>query len=129
MITPFEALNVDPRLLMAIAGIMALQVVVLSAAYWKFFAKAGQPGWKALVPIYNIFVFLKLIRKPWWWFFLLIIPLVNIVFYIWGLNLLVRAFGKKEEYTVAAVFFAYIFLPFLAFDKEAAYVHAPAAKV
>ena len=25
-------------------------------ADWKIFAKAGEPGWKSLIPVYNIFV-------------------------------------------------------------------------
>ncbi len=28
--------------------------VVMIAAYWKIFTKAGQPGWGVLIPIYNV---------------------------------------------------------------------------
>lgn len=41
------------------------------ATMWKIFAKAGEPGWACLVPIYNTCVWLKIAGKPMWWFFLL----------------------------------------------------------
>ena len=40
-----------------IVGIIYLAVIVfLIASMWKVFTKAGQPGWAAIVPIYNIYV-------------------------------------------------------------------------
>ena len=44
---------------------LALGVIIVCAivwyvfqaiADWKIFAKAGEPGWKSLIPIYNVFV-------------------------------------------------------------------------
>src|SRR3989442_12093533 len=49
------------------------------AAVWTVFQKAGQPGWAAIVPIYNCIVWLKVAQKPVWWNLLAIIPLGNIV--------------------------------------------------
>ena len=38
--------------------ILAVGWYVLQAiAYWKIFEKAGEPGWKALIPIYNTLYF------------------------------------------------------------------------
>ncbi len=34
---------------------------------WKFFEKANQPGWAAIVPIYNMVVILQIIGRPIWW--------------------------------------------------------------
>lgn len=34
-----------------VIGWYILQVV----AYWKIFEKAGEPGWKAIVPFYNTY--------------------------------------------------------------------------
>src|SRR5947208_15290403 len=31
-------------------------IVLLIAAIWKVFSKAGQPGWAAIIPIYKIYV-------------------------------------------------------------------------
>lgn len=30
------------------------------AVHWKLFEKAGEPGWKTLIPIYNIYIFYKM---------------------------------------------------------------------
>src|SRR6478672_11028022 len=53
-------------------------IVFVIVALWKVYAKAGEPGWAAIIPIYNIIVLLRIAGKPWWWILLLLIPLVNI---------------------------------------------------
>ena len=40
--------------------------LILIAAHWKIFTKAGKPGWACLVPIYNLIVILEIIRRPVW---------------------------------------------------------------
>jgi hypothetical protein len=54
-------------------------IVLLLASMWAVFAKAGKPGWTALIPIYNLIILLEIVGKPWWWLFLMLIPLVNVV--------------------------------------------------
>ena len=93
-------------------------ILLIAASYWILFKKAGKPGWAAIIPIYNIIVLLEIIKKPGWWFLLMIIPYVGLVWHIWALNLLLKSFGKKDEYTIACVFLPFIFLPMLAFDKS-----------
>jgi hypothetical protein len=41
-------------------------VAVVIAGIWKVYEKAGQPGWAAIVPIYNFYIMLKIIGKPTW---------------------------------------------------------------
>ena len=42
-----------------------LAVVVLTiAGMWAMFAKAGQPGWAAIIPIYNTIVLLRVAGRP-----------------------------------------------------------------
>src|SRR5438093_13629352 len=58
----------------------ALAVVVLMlASLWKIFTKAGEAGWKCLVPIFGGVVFSLIVGRPWWWLVLLAIPFVNVV--------------------------------------------------
>jgi len=46
-------------------GLMALvSVVLISVAGWDIFTKAGQPGWAILIPIYNLYIMLKIAGKP-----------------------------------------------------------------
>jgi len=49
---------------------------------------------------------------------LLIIPIVNIIFVIWSVNLLSKSFGKNEGFTVGLIFLWIIFLPILAFGDS-----------
>jgi hypothetical protein len=90
-------------------------IVLLLVSLWKVYEKAGQPGWAAIVPIYNILVLFKIVGKPWWWILLLLVPLVNIVFAIWTYNLLSKSFGKTEGFTVGLLLLGFVFFPILAF--------------
>ena len=42
-------------------------VVILVVTNWRIYTKAGQPGWASIVPIYNLFVMMDIIRKPRSW--------------------------------------------------------------
>ena len=90
-------------------------VVFIIAALWKIFEKAGQPGWAAIVPIYNCYVLLKIVGKPGWWLLLFLIPIVNYVFIIWTYNMLSKSFGKEEGFTVGLVLLGIVFFPILGF--------------
>lgn len=49
--------------ILAAAGSFALiglaLYVLLIVAQWKIFTKAGEPGWKSLIPIYNVYTQVK----------------------------------------------------------------------
>ncbi len=90
-------------------------IVLLIASMWGIFAKAGKPGWASLIPIYNLIVLLEIVGKPWWWLLLMMIPLVNIILFVWTYNLLSKSFGKSEGFTVGLILLSIIFLPILAF--------------
>ena len=38
--------------------------IAFIASYWVIYTKAGEAGWKCLIPIYNLIVLLKIINKP-----------------------------------------------------------------
>lgn len=92
--------------------------VLLIASMWKLFEKAGKPGWAAIIPIYNYLVMIEIVGKPTIWILFLLIPCVNIVFFIWLLNLFVKSFGKSEGYTAGIIFLPFIFYPMLAFGNN-----------
>ena len=96
-------------------------VVVLIAAQWKIFEKAGQPGWACLIPIYNIYILLKIVGKPGWWLIMFIIPVVNFIFAIWTINMLSKSFGKDEGFTVGLLLLGIVFYPILGFG-DATYI-------
>jgi len=93
-------------------------VVFILAAQWKIYTKAGQPGWACIIPIYNLYVMLKIVGKPWWWLLLMLIPIVNIIFLVWTYNMLSKSFGKTEGFTVGLVLLGIIFIPILGFGDS-----------
>jgi hypothetical protein len=102
----------------ALSGILLivyLAIIVLwIACYWKLFDKAGEPGWAAIIPIYNYIVLLKIIRRPWWWILLLwtvIIPIMMMID-------LAKAFGKGTGFAIGLIFLPIIFIPILAFGDS-----------
>ena len=92
-------------------------IVWMAVTMWFIYEKAGQPGWAAIIPVYNLIVFFRIIEKPWWWIFLWIIPYLQLIWIIWGYNLLAKKFGKSTGFTVGIVFLGFIFLPILAFGS------------
>lgn len=91
--------------------------ILMIASMWKVFEKAGQPGWAAIIPIYNIYIMTKIGGKPGWWVLLFLIPFVNYVFLIWLYNMISKSFGKDEGFTAGLVILGFIFWPILGFGS------------
>lgn len=90
-----------------------------TAAAWKVFEKAGQPGWAAIVPIYNFIVWIKIAGKPVWWILPMIIPLVNIYFICSVFHNVSKNFGHGLGFTLGLLFLGGLFIPILGFgDSE-----------
>lgn len=99
-----------------IMGLVWLVVAVgVIAGLWKVFVKAGKPGWAAIVPIYNIIVWLEIVNKPLWWIVLLFIPFVNIVVLIILSIALAEKFGKSTGFGIGIALLGFIFIPILGF--------------
>jgi hypothetical protein len=90
-------------------------VVFVIAGLWKTFVKAGQPGWAAIIPIYNLYIMIQIAGKPWWWLLLCFIPLVNIVFIILIHIEVAKNFGKGVGFGIGLAFLGFIFYPILGF--------------
>jgi hypothetical protein len=101
----------------------AIFIVLFSLAVWVFygyclgliFQKAGQPLWAGFVPIYNTYITLKIIGRPWWWLLLFLIPLAGIVISIIIPIDLAKSFGKGTGFGLGLLFLSFIFIPILAF--------------
>ncbi len=90
---------------------IALYVV----AFWKLFEKAGEPGWGAIVPIYNLYLYCKIAGRSEWWLILFFIPPVNIVIGLIVAMDLAKAFGKSSGFGIGLWLLSFIFVPILAF--------------
>jgi hypothetical protein len=101
-------------LLILFAIAIGLFVIV---SMWKVFVKAGQPGWGVLIPIYNVYLLLKIAGRPGWWLILYIIPLVNFIIGIIVAIDIAKNFGKEAIFGVGLFFFGFIFYPILAFGS------------
>ena len=84
---------------------------------WKIFEKAGKPGWGALIPIYNLILWLEIVRRPGWWIILIVIvPFANIICSIIVIFDLAKSFGKGVGYGFGLLFLPLIFFPMLGFS-------------
>jgi hypothetical protein len=101
-----------------IVGVFAIIIVVgMIASMWKVFAKAGQPGWAAIVPIYNLIILLQISGKPSWWLVLFLIPLVNFAALILVAISLAKSFGKTTGFGLGLAFLGFVFYPILGFGS------------
>jgi signal peptidase I, bacterial type/signal peptidase I, bacterial type len=79
---------------------------------WKLFEKAGQKGFYSIIPYFNIYILLKIIKKDkkWWWYFFIIFPYINIFMLLLMLIELGKCFNKYkiwEEFLAAVLPFVY----------------------
>lgn len=130
----------------AVIVVIALVWVVLNiAATWRIFTKAGEGGWKSLIPIYNSYVLYdKVWSTVWFWVTLVLnavvfytqpqavaegasmtaLQMVGAVCMVAGMVLYIllnyktaKAFGKGIGYTLGLIFLQPIFLMILGFGS------------
>jgi hypothetical protein len=95
--------------------IILLTMVITILIFWKVFAKAGEPGWQGIIPIFNLFILMKIAGKPMWWALLLFVPLVGIVIAIFYNMALAERFGKSQLFGLGLCFIPTVFFGILAF--------------
>ena len=101
--------------------------ILIVAGFWKTFEKAGQPGWAAIIPIYNLYILMLVAGRPGWWLILYFIPFVNIIVSLIVAIDVAKSFGKDTLYGVLLLwFFQAIGFLILGFG-DAEYI-GPAAK-
>ena len=61
---------------------------------WKLYISAGEKPWKAIIPIYNAIIFLKMLHRPKWWVLLLFLPVINLMIFMVLWVDTVKHFGK-----------------------------------
>jgi Family of unknown function (DUF5684) len=103
-----------------------LIALLMIVAMWKVFTKAGQPGWASIIPIYNLYIWCKIVGRPWWWILLLLIPFVNLIVGIILCIDLAKSFGKGVGFGIGLALLGVIFFPILGFGS--AQYQGPAAE-
>ena len=127
-----EGLELFNGIMIAYMIICIVIAVVAAIGMWKVFTKAGEKGWKSIIPVYNMYTLCKIIGvNPWW---ILIVFLSSIVAFIpiigvlaemavvIYLNILVakstaNAFGKDTGFAIGLYFLSPIFYCILGFGK------------
>ncbi len=105
--------------------IIGLIIAILQlAGMWKVFTKAGEKGWKCIIPIYNVVILFRISGlSPWiiCGYLLAFIPfigwLISLGITIYQCNSLAKAFGKDVGYTIGLLFLPTIFYMILGFGK------------
>ena len=105
--------QVSPMFLIAWGVVMLLML----AAMWKMFTKAGEPGWAILIPIYNLYVMCKIAGRPGWWLLLMLIPFVNFIVAIILYVDIAKNFGNGAGFAIGMLFLPFIFFPILGFGS------------
>ena len=114
--------------------------VLLIIAMWKIFEKAGEKGWKSLIPIYNAYIYCKICGINFW-IWVILIPVIlgvacslifgsasnvttiitsiySVVFCIYFSIKLGKAFNKSAGFIVGLVLLPNIFHLILGFGKS-----------
>lgn len=104
-----------PSPLSMIVGLLI--ALLLIVAMWKVFTKAGQPGWASIIPIYNLYIWCKIVGRPGWWIILLLIPFVNIIVGIILCIDMAKSFGKGVGFGIGLALLGIIFWPILGFGS------------
>lgn len=123
--------------LMVFVGVILLIALVVGiisiVGQWKVFKKAGQPGWPALIPIYNVYMLCKISGvNPWWILIVCVSPIlgvipilgpvlvmaVSIYFSILLFVSLAQSFGKDTGWAIGLYFLNPFFMLALGIGKS-----------
>jgi hypothetical protein len=110
--------------------VLAFYVVVV-IGLWKTFVKAGHPGWAAIIPFYNIYIWVKIAGRPTWWFWVILvgallgwIPIIGwiLIIAIWVMSLFLaldvaKNFGQGTGFGVLLWLFSGIMYLVLGFGN------------
>lgn len=130
-------MDMDFLILESLAGAFFIVLIValllllfFIACQWKIFSKAGEPGWKSIIPIYSVYINYKISGISTWIFLLYVIfllPIESIQFIstigiallsIYASYKLSKVFEHGIGFTLGLILLPFIFYPILAFGKS-----------
>ena len=105
--------------------------VITAIGLWKMYVKAGRPGWAAIIPVYNWWVWIEIIERPRWWFWVLVasvllswFPIVSMVLgvamfvlYLLACLDMAKRFGQGAGYGIGLWLLPFVFAPILGFGS------------
>ena len=116
-------------------------IIIRIISMWKIFKKAGQAGWKSLIPIYGDYVLCKIIGISFWLYYLIFPAIIgaiagivsaetgkeydNIVIAVYVMLVeiyssfkLAKAYGKGFVFTLGLILLPGLFYPILGFGSS-----------
>lgn len=102
--------------------IFAVLQVIHFLGTQKLYQRAGRKAWEAIVPVYSIAIWLKILNRPMWWCFIPFLPIVGpiMIGVLWYDT--ARSFGKGNKEGILAVVTLGFYLFYLSYvDKDAKY--------
>ena len=90
-----------------------LVTLLMVFGLWAIFDKAREPGWAAIVPLYNFYVLFKIAGWSPLALLLLLIPGVNVVVLFLVYLSLAGRFGKGFFHALGMLFLPFLFFPVL----------------
>ena len=111
----------------SITALIVITIIVFigwQVGLWGIFKKAGLAPWKSLIPLYNIWLWVRnVIERPWWWFLLFLIPYLGIFMFYYMVWETLHQFKKYGYVTlILGTFFFMFYMPYLGFAKREVYV-------
>ncbi|MGC8511157.1 MAG: DUF5684 domain-containing protein [Acidimicrobiales bacterium] len=107
---------VGPLIVVAIVFVV-LPVLLLMIPTWRIFAKAGEPGWASIVPLFSQYTLCSIVGRPVWWLILLLVPYVNFVFWLIVAMDLARVFSRSKGFGIGLWLLPFVFLPILGYGS------------
>ena len=104
-----------------LAVVVIVSYVLLAIPLAALFAKTGIPAWKAWVPFYSTFTWLRLGGQNGHWVWASLVPygsVVTSVFLYIGMHRTGKAFGKESGFLVLGIFLPWVWLFILGFGRD-----------
>ena len=141
--TEMEMVEMSSQMVIGILIGVLIAYVLTIVPLWRMFTKAGQPGWKALIPVYSTYILYKISWTTTVFWILLIASIVvslvstfaadavmlvlilSIIVYIAAIVIgimfnykISKSFGHGVGFTIGLIFLNLIFLYIIAFGKS-----------
>lgn len=117
----------------AFAFVFIAIALVAVIGMWKTFDKAGQPGWAAIIPFYNLVVMFRIAGQSGWLALTILLNLIPFVGGLAWLGILVwnhvnisKRFGHGVGFALGLVFLSPIFWLILGFGSSKYVAEQPA---
>lgn len=107
---------------LAVYIISIISLIGFQVGLWGIFKKASKNPWLSLIPIYNFWIWLKVLSRPWWWMLLIFFPFISIFMFYMMIWKTIRLFRKTSYIPLLfGTFFFFVYMPYLGFSKKEHY--------